>query len=75
MAERHLRLDEITKVMPGEQITICDVLNVEALPIIVRKKTGSDASIVGTHLGFGKWKKIVITHYLALPISFLKWFK
>ena len=52
LAERHLRLDEITKVMSGEQITICDVLNVEALPIIVRKKTGSDTSIVGTHLGF-----------------------
>lgn len=52
LAERDLRLYEITDVIPGEQITVCDALDIEALPIIVREKTGSDATIVGNHMGF-----------------------
>ncbi len=52
LAEKPLRLYEVTDVIPGEQMTLCDVLDFEALPIIVREKTGSDASIVGTHMGF-----------------------
>lgn len=52
LAERRLRLYEVTDVIPGEQITLCDALDIEALPIIVREKSGSDASIVGSHMGF-----------------------
>lgn len=52
LAERHLRLYEVTDVIPGEQITLCDALDIEALPIVVHEKTGSDASIVGSHMGF-----------------------
>ena len=52
LAERPLRLYEVTDVIPGEQITVCDALDIEALPIVVREKTGSDASIMGLHMGF-----------------------
>lgn len=52
LAERHLLLYEITDVIPGEQMTVCDVLDTEALPIIVREKSGSQASTVGMHIGF-----------------------
>ena len=52
LATRHLRLYKITDVIPGEQMTVCDALDNEALPIIVHEKTGSQASAVGMRMGF-----------------------
>lgn len=51
LAERHLHIYDVTDVIPGKQMTLCDALDVEALPIIVREKSGSQASLVGTQIG------------------------
>lgn len=52
LAERPLRLYDVTDVIPGQQITLCDALDSEAPPIIVREISGSQASLVGTQVGF-----------------------
>ena len=52
MTERPLRLYDVTNVIPGEQVTLCDALDSAALPVIVREKSGSQASLVGTQIGF-----------------------
>ncbi len=52
LAERPLCLYDVTDVLPGKQMTLCDALDTEALPIIVREKSGSQASVAGTQIGF-----------------------
>lgn len=52
LAERPLRLYDITGVIPGKQMTLCDALDTEALPIIVREISGSQAALAGTQIGF-----------------------
>lgn len=52
LADRPLRLYEVTDVIPGKQMTLCDALNTEALPITVHEKSGSQALQIGTHIGF-----------------------
>jgi len=52
LAERHLRLYVVTDVIPGKQMTLCDALDSEAVPIIVHEKSGSQASQIGTYIGF-----------------------
>lgn len=52
LADRPLRLYEVTDVIPGKLMTLCDALNTEALPITVHEKSGSQASQIGTHIGF-----------------------
>jgi hypothetical protein len=47
LAERPLRLYDVTDVVPGQQLTLCDSLDAEAPPIIVREKSGSQASPTG----------------------------
>jgi hypothetical protein len=51
LAERPLRLYDITDVVPGQQMTLCDALDTEAPPVIVREKSGSQASLLGTQIG------------------------
>jgi hypothetical protein len=51
LAERPLRLYDIADVVPGQQMTLCDVLDTEAPPVIVREKSGSQASLLGTQIG------------------------
>lgn len=51
LAERPLRLYDVTDVIPGEQLTLCDVLDDEAPPIVVRERAGSVATLVGTRIG------------------------
>ncbi|WP_291994634.1 SEC-C metal-binding domain-containing protein [Candidatus Accumulibacter sp. ACC003] len=51
MAERPLRLYDITDVTPNQQLTLCDSLDTEASPIIVREKSGSKASMLGIQMG------------------------
>jgi len=52
MAERPLRLYDVTEVIPGQQMTLCDALDSEAPPIFVREKSGSQAAMVGLKVGF-----------------------
>jgi hypothetical protein len=51
LAERPLRLYDVTDVVPGQQLTLCDSLDAEAPPIIVREKSGSQASMLGIQIG------------------------
>jgi len=51
LAERPLRLYDITDVVPGQQMTLCDALDTEVPPVIVREKSGSQASLIGTQIG------------------------
>jgi hypothetical protein len=51
LAERPLRLYDVTDVVPGQQLTLCDSLDAEAPPIIVREKSGSQASLLGIRIG------------------------
>ena len=52
LAERPLRLYDVTDVVPGMQLTVCDALDREAPPVVVRERSGSQASLVGTCAGF-----------------------
>jgi hypothetical protein len=51
LAERPLRLYDVTDVVPGQQLTLCDSLDVEAPPIIVRERSGSQAALLGVQIG------------------------
>ncbi len=51
LAERPLRLYDVTDVVPGQQLTLCDSLDVEAPPIIVRERSGSQPSLLGVRIG------------------------
>ena len=46
-----LRLYIVTHVEPGKQMTLCDVLNAEALPVVVQEKLGTYTITPGMHLG------------------------
>jgi hypothetical protein len=52
LADRPLRLYDVTEVIPGHQLTLCDALATEAPPITVREKSGSQASLIGMQIGF-----------------------
>jgi hypothetical protein len=52
LRERPLRLYDVTDVVPGRQMTICDSLETEAPPIVVTERTGSQESLVGAQVGF-----------------------
>ncbi len=51
LAERPLRLYDVTDVVPGQQLTLCDSLDAEAAPILVREKSGSQAAMLGIQIG------------------------
>lgn len=51
LAERPLRLYDVTEVIPGQQMTLCDSLDSEAPPIIVSEKSGSQAVLLGIKIG------------------------
>jgi hypothetical protein len=52
LSERPLRLYDVTDVVPGRQMTLCDSLNTEAPPIVVMERAGSQESLVGSQVGF-----------------------
>lgn len=52
LSERPLRLYDVTDVVPGRQMTLCDVLDTEAPPIMVAERAGSQESLVGSQVGF-----------------------
>ncbi|MCP5243281.1 MAG: SEC-C domain-containing protein [Burkholderiales bacterium] len=52
LAERPLRLYEVTDVMPGQQMTLCDVLDSKAKPVVVLENAGSTPELLGKCVGF-----------------------
>ena len=52
LSERPLRLYDVTDVLPGRQMTLCDSLETEAPPIVVTERVGSQESLVGSQVGF-----------------------
>ncbi len=51
LTERPLRLYVVTEVVPGVQMTLCDALDMQAPPVTVRERAGSQADLVGVQLG------------------------
>jgi len=51
LAARPLRLYQVTDVVPGQQLTLCDVFDSEASPLVVRERSGSPATLLGTQIG------------------------
>jgi len=51
LAVQPLRLYQVTDVVPGQQLTLCDVLDSEASPLVVRERLGSPATLLGTQIG------------------------
>ena len=52
LSERPLRLYDVTNVVPGREMTLCDSLETEAPPIVVEERAGSQESLVGSQVGF-----------------------
>jgi SEC-C motif len=46
-----LRLYDVTDVLPGVGMTLCDALNSELPPIVVIERAGSQSIVVGTKIG------------------------
>jgi adenine C2-methylase RlmN of 23S rRNA A2503 and tRNA A37 len=51
LAEQPLRLYDVTDVVPGVKMTLCDALDTERPPIVVLERSGSQALAVGTQIG------------------------
>lgn len=47
LAQRPLRLYDVTDVVAGEQMTLCDSLDNDALPVIVRERSGTKELLPG----------------------------
>lgn len=50
LATSPLRLYDITEVVPGVRMTLCDALDPDAAPVVVAEKSGSRAARVGMKL-------------------------
>lgn len=51
LSRRPLRLYDITKVMPGIGMRLCDALDTEAAPLMVQERSGSEYARVGNLIG------------------------
>lgn len=51
LAQRPLRLYDVTDVVAGVQMTLCDALDREAAPVVVRERSGSRALAPGMRIG------------------------
>ncbi len=51
LSTRPLRLYDITEVVPGESITLCDALDTELPPLLVTEHAGSRSLRVGMQIG------------------------
>jgi SEC-C motif len=71
LCKRPLRVYDVTEVVPGQQMTLCDALDLDAAPVIVQEKSGSQESLIGTQ--FGVRIMAVDSHYelsgAAYPFS------
>jgi hypothetical protein len=52
LSERPLRLYDVTDVVPGRQMTLCDALYADASPVVVSERSGSQESLAGTQIAF-----------------------
>lgn len=52
LAQFPLRLYDVTDVVPGVQITLCDALDMRREPVVVREHSGSQTLQVGTKAAF-----------------------
>lgn len=50
LATRPLRFYEVTETVPGVRMTLCDVMNQDAPPVVVSEKSGSLSARVGMKL-------------------------
>lgn len=51
LSEQPLRLYDVTDVLPNQQMTLCDALNIDADPVIVKERSGSQISLIGNLIG------------------------
>jgi hypothetical protein len=51
LAQRPLRLYDVTDVVPGAQMTLCDALDSEAAPIVVHERSGTRTLTPGARIG------------------------
>lgn len=51
LASRPLRLYDVTEVIPGVGLTVCDVLATEQAPLVVDERAGSQSLRVGMQIG------------------------
>jgi hypothetical protein len=51
LGQRPLRLYDVTHVVPGQQMTLCDALDKDAEPIVVRERSGTQDLKPGELLG------------------------
>jgi hypothetical protein len=51
MGQRPLRLYDVTHVVPGQQMTLCDAIDKDAEPIVVRERSGTQDLKPGELLG------------------------
>jgi SEC-C motif len=51
LARQPLRLYDVTEVVPGSSVTLCDALSTELPPIVVDERTGSRSMRVGMQIG------------------------
>lgn len=51
LAQRPLRLYDVTDVVPGVQMTLCDALDRQAEPVVVQERSGTRTLAPGTHIG------------------------
>ncbi|MGH8790474.1 MAG: SEC-C metal-binding domain-containing protein [Cupriavidus necator] len=51
LTQRPLRLYDVTDVVPGVQMTLCDALDTDAPPILVQERSGTQTLTPGTTLG------------------------
>jgi hypothetical protein len=73
LAQRPLRLYDLTEVVPGTGITVCDALDTTQAPIVVTEREGSRSLRVGMQIG-ARLMAVAGTHQLsgaAYPFSML----
>ena len=51
LSEQPLRLYTVTDVILGQQMTLCDAMDMSAAPIVAKERAGSQASLIGSMIG------------------------
>ena len=73
LAQRPLRLYDITEVVPGTGLTVCDALDTAQAPVVVTEREGSRSLRAGMHIG-ARLMSVAGGHQLsgaAYPFSML----
>lgn len=51
LSEQPLRLYDVTDVIPNQQMTLCDAIDTNLAPIVVKERSGSQTSLIGHTIG------------------------